>query len=171
MSTIIIVDMRLRQLGLGRFFPHIQDRYGILNLKFIDPKQNAGFADSKRNYWQRWRQQKHVVCSTTLSKGCPQPPGCRQTAPYAPELEPDLRPNLTQLRHRTPPAWIRFCTPFGDSRRWQHDFALDGSITLHLVAAWTLHWVAELIAFSTFSCVEKDFATNEWYGSVRETAM
>jgi hypothetical protein len=90
MSTIIIVDMRLRQLGLGRFFPHIQDRYGILNLKFIDPKQNAGFADSKRNYWQRWRQQKHVVCSTTLSKGCPQLPGCRQTAPYSPEFEPDI---------------------------------------------------------------------------------
>jgi hypothetical protein len=39
MSTIIVVDARLRHLGVGRFFPHIQDRYGILNHKFIDPKK------------------------------------------------------------------------------------------------------------------------------------
>jgi hypothetical protein len=25
------------------------------------PKKNAGFAGSKRNYLQRWRQQKHIV--------------------------------------------------------------------------------------------------------------
>jgi hypothetical protein len=24
---------------VGRFFPHIQDRYGILNHKFIDPEE------------------------------------------------------------------------------------------------------------------------------------
>src|ERR1700731_548296 len=33
-----------------------------------------------------------------------------------PELEPDTV--LTQPRHRTPPAWLRLCTPFGDRRRW-----------------------------------------------------
>jgi hypothetical protein len=56
MSTIIIVDMRLRHFELGRFFPHIQDRYGILNLKFIDQKKKAGFADSKRNATPRIRE-------------------------------------------------------------------------------------------------------------------
>jgi hypothetical protein len=48
MSTIIIVDIRLRHLGLGRFFPHIQDRYDILNLKFIDPKQKMATAETCR---------------------------------------------------------------------------------------------------------------------------
>jgi hypothetical protein len=41
MSTIIIVDARLRHLGVGRFFPHIQDRYGILTHQFIDPKEEC----------------------------------------------------------------------------------------------------------------------------------
>jgi hypothetical protein len=41
-----------------------------------------------------------------------------------------------QLRHRTPPAWMRLCTPFSD-----RNFALGGRITLY--------WVAELIAFSS----------------------
>jgi hypothetical protein len=35
------------------------------------PKKNAGFAGYKRNYWQRWRQQKPIVCSTTWTKRCP----------------------------------------------------------------------------------------------------
>src|SRR6266851_4073587 len=59
----------------------------------------------------------------------------RQPAPYSPELEPDIVLTEPQPRHRTPPAWIRLCTPLGDLRRWQHSVALDGSITLHLVAA------------------------------------
>src|SRR5260370_15340828 len=32
------------------------------------PKKNAGVAGSKRNYWQRWREQNPIVCSTTWSK-------------------------------------------------------------------------------------------------------
>ena len=60
---------------------------------------------------------------------------CRQTAPYSPELEPDIV--LTQP-HAS--GVDEICIPFGDRRRWQHNFALGGSIALH--------WVAELIAFS-----------------------
>jgi hypothetical protein len=41
---------------------------------------------------------------------------------------------------------MRLCTPFGDRRRWQHSVALDA-----LGGRITLHWVAELIAFSKFS--------------------
>jgi hypothetical protein len=70
MSTIIIVDMRLRHFELGRFFPHIQDRYGIL-LKFIDQKKNAGFADSKCNATPRIRevgfQMEDLSASVSLS--------------------------------------------------------------------------------------------------------
>jgi hypothetical protein len=57
-------------------------------------------------------------------------PDGRQTAPYSPELEPDIvltRPHVSGVDET--------CTPFGDRRRWQHSVALDGSITLHLVAA------------------------------------
>jgi hypothetical protein len=38
----------------------------------------------------------------------------RLTAPYSLELEPDIVLTEPQPRHRTPPAWIRFCTPFDD---------------------------------------------------------
>ena len=41
-------------------------------------------------------------------------PDGRLTAPYSLELEPDIVLTEPQPRHRTPPAWIRFCTPFGD---------------------------------------------------------
>ena len=68
---------------------------------------------------------------------------CRLTAPYSLELEPDIVLTEPQPRHRTPPAWMILCTP-------------GVSITLHSVAAFhcgagsiTLHWVAELIVFST----------------------
>jgi len=36
-----------------------------------------------------------------------------------PELEPDIVLTEPQPRHRTPPAWMRLWTPFGDRRRWQ----------------------------------------------------
>ena len=65
---------------------------------------------------------------------------CRQTATYSPEFEPDIVVTEPQPRHRTPPAWMRLYTPFGDRRRWQRNFALGGSIKLH--------WAADLIAFS-----------------------
>src|SRR3982074_2176034 len=58
--------------------------------------------------------------------------GCRQTAPYSPELEPDIV--LTQA-HAS--GVDETCTTFGDRRRWQHSVALGGCITLH--------WVAELM--------------------------
>ena len=35
--------------------------FSTINLSI--PKKNAGLAGSKRNYWQRWRQPKHIVCS------------------------------------------------------------------------------------------------------------
>jgi hypothetical protein len=69
----------------------------------------------------------------------------RQTAPYSPELEPDIV--LTQP-HAS--GVDEICIPFGDRRRWQHNFALGGSITLH--------WVAELIAFSNLSTNVRDFS-------------
>src|SRR5258705_13683473 len=34
-----------------------------------------------------------------------------------PELEPDVVLTQPQPRHRTPPAWMKFCTLFGDRRR------------------------------------------------------
>jgi hypothetical protein len=48
---------------------------------------------------------------------------CRQTAPYSPELEPDIvltKPHASGVDET--------CTPFGDRRRWQHSVALDGRI-------------------------------------------
>src|SRR6266702_540714 len=69
--------------------------------------------------------------------------GSRQAAPYSPELEPDIV--LTQP-HAS--GVDETCTPFGDRRRWQHSIALDGSITFALGGRITLHWVAELSAFS-----------------------
>jgi hypothetical protein len=53
---------------------------------------------------------------------------CRQTAPYSPAPDSDHVQIEPRLRHRTPSAWMRLCTPFGDRRRWQQH-------TLHLVAA------------------------------------
>jgi hypothetical protein len=78
----------------------------------------------------------------------------RQTAPYSPVPDSDLVLIEPRLRHRTPSAWMRFCTPFGDRQRWQHFVALGGSITLH--------WVAELIAFSN------DFIRGHLAGTYRD---
>jgi hypothetical protein len=59
--------------------------------------------------------------------------------PVFPGLNPGIQ-NIKNhiepwLRRHPPSAWMRCCPPFGDRRRWQHSVALDGSITLHLVAA------------------------------------
>jgi hypothetical protein len=58
-------------------------------------------------------------------------------APYSPGLEPDIVLTEPQPRPRAPAAWMRLCRPLGKRRRWQHSvpFALDGSITLHLMPA------------------------------------
>jgi hypothetical protein len=55
---------------------------------------------------------------------------CRQTAPYSPELEPDIVLIEPQPRHRTPSAWMIFLRT-----GWQHNVAFSGSIPLHGMAA------------------------------------
>ena len=72
----------------------------------------------------------------------------RQTAPYSPELEPDIALTEPQPRHRTPPSWMSFFT-------WR-------SIRLH--------WVAELIAFSTrfFYRFSRRIARNPPLGHARK---
>jgi hypothetical protein len=42
------------------------------------------------------------------------------TAPYSPMPESDHALIEPRPCHRTPSAWMRFCTPLGDRRRWQH---------------------------------------------------
>ena len=54
---------------------------------------------------------------------------CRQTAPYSPELEPDIVLIEPQPRHRTPSAWMILCTR-------------GGSITLHSSGSIPLQGVA-----------------------------
>jgi hypothetical protein len=59
-------------------------------------------------------------------------PSRRQSAPYSRELEADIVLTEPQPRQRTPSAWMRFCTPFGNR---------EGSrISLHWMAA--LHCTA-----------------------------
>jgi hypothetical protein len=72
----------------------------------------------------------------------------RDSRPYSPAPDSDRALIAPRLRHRTPSAWMRFCTHLWPPPKvaafrctvWQHNFALGGSITLHRVA--------ELIAFS-----------------------
>jgi hypothetical protein len=74
--------------------------------------------------------------TTNLDIG--QLPVCRQTAPYSPELEPDIVLIEPQPRHRTPSAWMILCTLGGSialhsmaafhCNEWQHNAALGGRI-------------------------------------------
>jgi hypothetical protein len=54
-------------------------------------------------------------------------PISRQTAPYSAELKPYIVLTEPQPRHRTPPAWMRFRTPFGDRRGGSMAFAIRGA--------------------------------------------
>jgi hypothetical protein len=58
--------------------------------------------------------------------------GRRQSTPYSPVPDSDHALIEPRLRRRTPSAWM---IPFGDRRRPHNSTALDGSMTLHLVAA------------------------------------